>query len=82
MWSEHLHLVHIGHQGDGGTSAHSTPPTEEQGAPRGCQDPLDPANVVKELVEEEYVQFMMLTSCVRSQIYNTGQSCELCAQGW
>ena len=61
MWGDDLHLVHVSHEGHGRVPPHATPPTEEEGPPGGREDTIDAGNVVQDLVEEEYIQLMMLT---------------------
>ena len=62
MGSDDLHLVHMGNQRHSRVSAHATPPTEEERPAWRCEDTVNTSNVVQDLVEEEDVQLLILTT--------------------
>ena len=62
VWGDDLHLVHVGHKGHSCVPPHSTPTAEEKGSSWGCEDTIDVGNVVQDLMEEEDIQLMMLTT--------------------
>ena len=72
----------MGHEEHGYVPPHSTPPAEEKGSSWGREDTIDVGNVVQDLMEEEDIQLMMLTTWGEGRGEGRRRGVEEAGEGW
>ena len=66
MWCDNLKLVHVSRQEEGGPTPHPTPPTQQEGAAGRGEDTVESSDVIENFMEENNIQFLILSTCIRS----------------
>ena len=68
VWCDNLQLVHVSRQEEGGPTPHSTPPTQQERAAGRGEDAVESSNVIENFVEENNIQLLILSTCIRSDV--------------